>query len=88
MTMIVPDHAASAAGRIGAFPCRMVTLTLHSALRSVRFLAEVTTRLAAVGLCVNHVSAFLHDHLFVPAEQANEAVEIRIHMAADARAKG
>ncbi len=86
--MIVPDHAASAAGRIGAFPCRMVTLPLHSALRSVGFLAEVTTRLATVGLCMNHLSAFLHDHLFVPAEQAEEAVEILLRMAADARAKG
>ena len=32
VTMIDPEQAASAAGFEGVFPCRMVTLTVHSAL--------------------------------------------------------
>jgi uncharacterized protein len=88
MTMIVPDRAASAAGLTGAFPCRMVTLTVHSALEAVGFLAEVAARLAAAGMCVNPVSAFFHDHLFVPAERAEETVEILCRMAADAKPEG
>jgi hypothetical protein len=86
VTMIVPEQAASAAGLTGVFPCRMVTLTVHSALDAVGFLAAVTTRLAAAGISVNAVSAFFHDHLFVPEGQAEEAAEILRRMAADAKA--
>jgi uncharacterized protein len=88
VTMIVPDQAASAAGLVGVFPCRMVTLTVHSALNAVGFLAAITTRLAAAGISVNAVSAFFHDHLFVPARRAEEAVEILCRMAADAKPEG
>lgn len=88
VTMIVPDQAASAAGLMGIFPCRMVALTVHSALDAVGFLAGITTRLAAVGISVNGVSAFFHDHLFVPAERAEETVEILCRMAADAKDEG
>jgi hypothetical protein len=88
VTMIVPDHAASAAGLTGVFPCRMVTLTVHSALDAIGFLAAVTMRLSAAGISVNAVSAFFHDHLFVPAGQAEETVEILCRMAADAKPEG
>jgi uncharacterized protein len=88
VTMIVPDQAAPAAGLMGVFPCRMVTLTVHSDLNAVGFLAAITTRLAAAGISVNAVSAFFHDHLFVPAERAEETVEILCRMAADARPQG
>ena len=88
VTMIVPEHAASAAGLTGAFPCRMVTLTAHSALEAVGFLAAITARLAAAGMGVNPVSAFFHDHLFVPADRAEEAIEILRRIAADAEPEG
>jgi hypothetical protein len=88
VTMIVPEQAASAAGLVGVFPCRMVTLTVHSDLNAVGFLAAITTRLAAAGISVNAVSAFFHDHLFVPAGQAEETVEILCGMAADAKPEG
>jgi len=66
----------------------MVTLTVHSALDAVGFLAAITARLAAAGISVNTVSAFFHDHLFVPAERAEETVEILCRMAADAKVDG
>jgi uncharacterized protein len=88
VAMIVPEQAASAARLVGVFPCRMVTLTVHSALDAVGFLATITARLAAAGISVNAVSAFFHDHLFVPAGQAQETVEILCRMAADAMPKG
>ena len=64
--MIVPGRAALAAGITGVFPCHMITVMVHSALDAVGFLATITTRLAAAGIGVNLVSAFFHDHLFVP----------------------
>jgi hypothetical protein len=75
-TCILTEAAARAAGLAGIFRCRMITLTVHSSLEAVGFLAAVTTRLAAAGIGVNPVSGFYHDHLFVPAERAEEAMAI------------
>jgi hypothetical protein len=36
----------------------------------------ITTRLAAAGMGVNPVSAYFHDHLFVPAGRAEEAMAV------------
>ena len=57
-------------------PFRMITLEIRSSLDAVGFLAAVTTKLAAHGIAVNAVSAFHHDHLFVPAERAEEALAL------------
>jgi hypothetical protein len=49
---------------------------VHSALTAVGFLAAITTRLAEAGISVNAVSAYYHDHLFVPWERREEAMEV------------
>ena len=43
-------------------------------------LAAVTTALAAAGISVNPVSAFHHDHLFVPADRAGEAMDVLVDL--------
>ncbi|WP_292127622.1 ACT domain-containing protein, partial [Mesorhizobium sp.] len=58
-------------------------LDIHSSLDAVGFLAAITTRLAAAGMGVNPVSAFYHDHLFVPAERAEEALGLLRQLAAE-----
>ena len=75
-TLIIPRQEATAAGLAGAFPCRMITLNVHSSLQAVGFLATVAARLAAAGISANAASAFYHDHLFVPVDRAEEAVNI------------
>jgi len=62
------------------FASRLITLTVHSALDAVGFLAAVTTQLAAAGISVNAVSAFHHDHLFVPERRAEEALQLLLEM--------
>jgi uncharacterized protein len=74
VTVIVEHAAAVAAGLAGVFPCRMITLEVHSALDAAGFLAAVTACLAAEGIGVNPVAAFHHDHLFVPRDRAEEAM--------------
>jgi hypothetical protein len=76
VTLIVPRQEAEAAGLAGAFPCRMITLNVHSSLQAVGFLATVAARLAAAGISANAASAFYHDHLFVPVERAEEALAV------------
>ncbi len=73
-TLVVAEAAAAKAGLEAAFRCRMITLTVHSSLEAVGFLAAVTGRLAACGIPVNPVAAFHHDHLFVPADRAEDAL--------------
>ena len=53
----------------------MITLSIHSDLEAVGFLAAITTALAAIDIPVNAVSAYYHDHIFVPYERRDDALE-------------
>ena len=75
-TLVIPREEAEAAGLNHAFASRLITLTVHSALDAVGFLAAITACLAAAGISVNAVSAFHHDHLFVPYDRADEAMAL------------
>ena len=80
-TLIVPQEQAEAAGLPAVFPSRMITLEIASSLEAVGFLAAITAALARAGIAVNPVSAFHHDHLFVPEGRADEAMAILQAMA-------
>lgn len=84
-TLILEREAAEAAGIEGAFPCRMITLRVHSPLEAVGFIARIAARLTEAGIGANPVAGFHHDHLFVPAERAAEAVAVLRALAAEAR---
>jgi hypothetical protein len=73
-TLIVRREEAEAAGLPYQFASRMITLTVHSSLEAIGFLAAITGRLAEARISVNAVSAFYHDHLFVPEHRAEEAL--------------
>lgn len=53
----------------------LITMKVHSDLTAVGFLASLTTALAKEGIPGNVVSAYYHDHLFVPKEKSKEALE-------------
>ena len=73
-TLIITRHAAESAGVQYEFPCRMITLNIHSALDAVGFLARVATQLASLNMGVNPVAGFYHDHLFIPSDRADDAM--------------
>ena len=75
-TLIVRREEAEAAGLPYQFASRMITLTVHSSLEAIGFLAAITGRLAEAGISVNAVSAFYHDHLFVPEQRASKALRL------------
>ena len=81
-TLILAREEAEAAGIPGTFPSRMITLRVHSSLEAVGFLARITARLAVAGISVNPVAGFHHDHLFVPADRADEAMTLLRALAA------
>ncbi len=74
LTLILLRADAETHGLTYEFPCRMITLEIHSALDAVGFLARITTALAAEGMGVNPVSGFYHDHLFVPEGREEDAM--------------
>lgn len=76
ITIIATEEQAHESGLAfdGRWAC--ITLTVHSALTAVGFLAAITGQLAQAGIPVNAISAFYHDHLFVPWEQRHKTVVI------------
>ncbi len=80
-TLVLPRAEAERAGLGFTFPCRRIVLEIHSSLEAVGFLAAILPRLAGAGIGVNPVSAFHHDHLFVPEARAAEAMAILAEIA-------
>lgn len=76
LTVVLPKIDAVKYGLDFSFPSRMITLSVHSSLDAIGFLATVTRKLADAGISVNAVSAYYHDHLFVPEDRAEEAMQI------------
>jgi hypothetical protein len=75
-TLVMRREEAEQARLSGQFASRMITLAVHSSLDAVGFLAAVTMRLASAGISVNAVSAYFHDHLFVPVDRADDALRV------------
>ncbi len=80
LTLILARDSATKAGLQSEFPCRMITLNIHSSLDAVGFLARITTRLARLNMGVNPVSGYYHDHLFVPSDRAEDALSELLQM--------
>lgn len=76
VTAICSVERAVAAGLPFGGPFRQITLTVSSSLEAVGFLAAVAAALAQRGIACNAVSAFHHDHLFVPVRQAEAALGV------------
>jgi hypothetical protein len=75
-TVIAKHEAAERAGLRFRGTWRRITLQVHSSLEAVGLLAAVTRALADAEIPCNAVSAFHHDHLFVPALQADRAMTV------------
>jgi hypothetical protein len=76
ITVILTHEAAQRSG-FGPEPkWARITLTVHSSLSAVGFMAAISARLAAAGLSLNPLAGYFHDHLFVPWERREEALTI------------
>ncbi len=76
ITVIATEDQAIAGGLASDTLWACITLNVHSSLNAVGFLAAITARLAQAGVSVNAVSAYYHDHLFVPWKRRNEVMKI------------
>ncbi len=76
LTAIIDKSDAERLNIAYEFAARMITLTVHSDLAAVGFLSVVFATLANAGIACNAVSAYHHDHLFVPDERSDEAMSL------------
>ncbi len=76
MTLVLGRNSAQAAG----FDCTTVfcciTLGLNSSLEAVGLTAMVAQALAQHAISANVIAAYHHDHIFVPAGLAQEALAV------------
>ncbi|MCB2086949.1 MAG: ACT domain-containing protein [Sphingomonadaceae bacterium] len=73
VTAIAPSALADELGIEGP-DFRRITLQVNSDLEGVGLTAAVSGMLADAGIACNVVTAFYHDHIFVPASRADEAI--------------
>ena len=71
MTVIVPVAENDADETLWA----QITLRIHSSLEAVGMMAAIAAALAARDIPCNAVSAYYHDHIFVPWAQRDDAVD-------------
>ncbi|KAK3075338.1 hypothetical protein LTR53_001407 [Teratosphaeriaceae sp. CCFEE 6253] len=83
LTVILSRTVADELGMAFIFPSRKITLNVHSSLEASGFIAAVATRLATLGIGVNPVSGYYHDHLFVPLGREGDVLDELKAMAAE-----
>lgn len=76
MTLVIREDVAESLSKNYQDRWAMITLSVHSDLNAVGFLAAITAKLAEAGISVNPVSAYYHDHLFVPWERRGQAMKV------------
>lgn len=79
-----PALAASQGLREPVFPCKKISLTIHSSLEAIGLIAAITNRLKDQRISTNVVSGFFHDHIYVPAERAEDAMRVLVALSTEA----
>lgn len=82
LTLVLRQEDADAAGLAYDWTAGWITLRIHSALDAVGLTAAFATELGAHGLSCNVIAGYHHDHLFVDADRAAEAVAVLEALAA------
>ncbi|MEH6650664.1 MAG: ACT domain-containing protein [Motiliproteus sp.] len=74
LTLVVPKALADSNALSYESVFRGITLTVHSSLDAVGLTAAVSTKLSEHGISANVIAAYYHDHIFVQAECAEQAM--------------
>ena len=80
LTLVVRKRAAESLGftHTGGFRC--ISLGVQSSLKAVGLTAAVTGKLSEHGISANVMAAYFHDHVFVPAGHAQQALQILVEL--------
>jgi hypothetical protein len=75
LSVVVAEEEAVRRGWPVAFRAAWITLHVHSDLNAVGLTAAFARALAVAGIACNVVAGVHHDHLFVPVERADDALQ-------------
>ncbi len=76
VSLIIRADDATGAGLAFSGIYRCISLSVHSSLEAVGLTATLSSALAENGISANVVAAYYHDHVFVPARDADRALSI------------
>jgi hypothetical protein len=76
LTLVLLREDADAMGLLYNYISCWITLNVQSSLEAVGFTAFFSRLLAENGIGCNVVAAYFHDHIFVPAEKAELALDL------------
>ena len=85
LTVIIDEPRALAAKLTVLFRAAWITLSVHSDLQAVGLTAAVATALTQANISCNVVAAAFHDHLFVPLESAQAALDALLVLQGESR---
>ena len=74
VSMLLPERTAEIHGLQASEPMCQITLRVYSALSGVGLTAVVSAALARKSIPCNMIAALFHDHVFVPADRAKDAL--------------
>lgn len=75
-TLVLPVEQAQRLQLDNEGEYRCISLMVHSSLSAVGLTATVATLLADADIPANLIAGYYHDHLFVPADRAEDALAI------------
>lgn len=75
LTLVIPLEQAKTEGLDYYRIFRRITLEGHSSLEALGLTSVVTSLLAERGITTNVIAGFYHDHMFIPSDRAEEAME-------------
>ena len=75
-SLVIPEQLAHELGLPVTYSAAWITLTVHSDLAAVGLTAAFSGALGQAGISCNVIAGVHHDHLFVPADQAQQAMAV------------
>ena len=76
ITVVLPEKDAIKCGLAVIYRAAWITLSVHSDLEAVGLTASFSTALAREGISCNVIAGAFHDHIFVPVEIAQRALDV------------
>lgn len=76
LSLVVEEAVAAAHGMAPALRCAWITLHVLSDLQAVGLTAAFASALGQAGISCNVVAGLHHDHIFVPEQQAGQAMAV------------
>lgn len=84
LTLVLEESVARNAGLEIIFRSAWITLHVHSDLQAVGLTAAFSDALGKANISCNVVAGVFHDHIFVPVEQAQAAMDVLLLLQARA----